>query len=70
MMSRSTVSSLAVGESGPTNWMRPSPLASSKVRRPVVSHFVNHSGTSAYGVSETLLIRFVRAKTATAGAVV
>ena len=28
MMSRSTVSSFVSGESGPTNWMRPSPFAS------------------------------------------
>jgi len=56
--------------SGPTYWISPSPLASEKVSSPVSSHWVNHSGTDSYGASRTVSRRFVRAKTAIAGAVV
>ena len=45
MMSRSIVSSFVVAS--PTYWMSPSPFLSSKVIRPVCSHFVNHSGMEA-----------------------
>ncbi len=53
MMSRSICSSLGIGApapstaAGPTYWIRPSPLWSSKVMSPVPSQLVNHSGTSA-----------------------
>ncbi len=53
MMSLSMRSSFSMGApvssraAGPTNWMRPSPLRSSKSISPVASQLWNHSGTSA-----------------------
>ena len=76
MMSRLIVSSFCTGApaastaSAPTYWINPSALWSSYEINPVASHFVNHSGISAYGWSVTVLSRFVLANTATAGAAV
>lgn len=48
--------------------MRPSLFLSSKTIKFVVSHLLNHPGTSAYSALLTVLIRLVRANAATAGA--
>ena len=68
MMSRFTSSSFVSGS--PTYCISPSPFLSSNLIRLVASHLVNHSGTSLYSTLLTVLIRFVFANAATAGAVV
>ena len=68
MMSLFTFSSFVSGS--PTYWMMPSLFLSSNVMSPVPSHLLNHSGIDEYSALLTVLIRFVRAKAATAGAVV
>ena len=50
--------------------MMPSPFLSFQPTSPVFSQFLNHDGALTYSTLFTVLMKLVRAKTATAGAVV
>ena len=68
MMSRSTLTSFTFGSFAIC--MTPSPFLSSQPTSLVFSQFLNQEGASAYFVPWIVLMKLVRAKAATAGAVV